>query len=125
LEDSEHLAAELDDWLQGMCNDVLAEYRKFLEANGIKAITDHGWFTADAFEHQNMNGFASHSGAPVLKRTESIPTEIRIVFDGPPCPKAGRFVEVENSQGFSMKVGEWLERNDGYWELRIPNVSLA
>jgi hypothetical protein len=48
-----------------------------------------------------------------------IPT-VDIVFDGPPGPEAGRFVEVENSKGHSINFGEWLQRPDGYWVLRIP-----
>jgi len=49
---------------------------------------------------------------------------IDIVFDGPPGPEAGRFVEVENMEGESIKVGEWVKREDGYWVLRIPGVQL-
>lgn len=59
-----------------------------------------------------------------LNITEAIPIEIRIVFDGPPGPESGRFVEVENVEGHSIRVGEWQERPDGYWELRIPKVGL-
>lgn len=44
---------------------------------------------------------------------------INIVFDGPPSPEAGRFVEVELDDGRSVKVGEWIKRDDGYWALRI------
>jgi len=48
--------------------------------------------------------------------------EIRILFDGPPGPEAGRFIEVEDVRGVSISVGEWVERDDGMWELRIPGV---
>lgn len=44
---------------------------------------------------------------------------IDIVFDGPPGPEAGRFVEVESSDGRGMRFGEWVQRSDGYWALRI------
>jgi hypothetical protein len=44
---------------------------------------------------------------------------IDIVFDGPPSHEAPRFVEVENSAGASINVGEWLQRPDGYWVLRL------
>ena len=44
---------------------------------------------------------------------------IDIVFDGPPGPEAGRFVEVENELGASVDVGEWMDRGDGLWALRI------
>ena len=45
---------------------------------------------------------------------------VDIVFDGPPGPEAGRFVEVEDENGASINYGEWVEREDGYWVLRIP-----
>lgn len=50
-------------------------------------------------------------------------SEIRIVFDGPPSHESGRFVEVEDTQRCSINVGKWHERDDGLWELRIPNVT--
>lgn len=46
---------------------------------------------------------------------------VDIVFDGPPGPEAGRFVEVENANGESIKFGKWVERPDGYWVLRIDS----
>lgn len=45
---------------------------------------------------------------------------IDIVFDGPPGKVTGRFVEVENQAGQSISIGEWIERDDGYWVLRVP-----
>lgn len=45
---------------------------------------------------------------------------IDIVFDGPPSHESGRFVEVENERGQSIKFGGWVHRLDGYWALRIP-----
>lgn len=44
---------------------------------------------------------------------------IDIVFDGPPGPEAGRFVEVESPPGRGFRFGEWLLRQDGYWVLRL------
>ena len=46
---------------------------------------------------------------------------VDIVFDAPPGPTAGRFVEVEDENGASINLGEWIERDDGYWALRIPD----
>jgi len=46
---------------------------------------------------------------------------IDIVFDGPPSHESGRFVEVEDASGKSIKFGEWIKRDDGYWALRIPD----
>lgn len=50
---------------------------------------------------------------------------IDIVFDGPPSHKSGRFIEVENGKGESISVGEWLERGDGLWVLRIKSEELS
>ena len=44
---------------------------------------------------------------------------INVVFDGPPGPTAGRFVEVETDDGRSIRAGEWIKRDDGLWALRI------
>jgi len=47
---------------------------------------------------------------------------INIVFDGPPSQGSGRFVEVEKDDGTSINVGEWIERPDGLWALRITHL---
>lgn len=51
--------------------------------------------------------------------------QIDIVFDGPPGPEAGRFVEVENAQGRSISFGEWVHRPDGYWVLRVNTCTAS
>lgn len=48
---------------------------------------------------------------------------IDVVFDGPPGHESGRFVEVEDSAGRSIRVGEWVERPDGYWAFRLRGVN--
>lgn len=50
---------------------------------------------------------------------------IDIVFDGPPSSETGRFVEVENDQGASIKLGEWVDRGDGYWALRVNQTIIS
>lgn len=47
---------------------------------------------------------------------------LNIIFDGPPGPEAGRFVEVENDFGESINAGEWSENGDGTWTLRITEI---
>ena len=47
---------------------------------------------------------------------------INIIFDGPPDHNAGRFVEVETDDGKSIDAGEWIERPDGLWALRITSL---
>ncbi len=44
---------------------------------------------------------------------------IDIVFDGPPGPESGRFVEVEDVNGKSIDAGMWRKREDGLWALRV------
>jgi len=50
---------------------------------------------------------------------------LNIIFDGPPGPEAGRFVEVENDFGESIRAGEWSENGDGTWTLRIKEMPAA
>jgi len=46
---------------------------------------------------------------------------LHIVFDGPPGPEAGRFVECETEDGRSINVGQW--KQDGqYWRLIIDKL---
>ena len=51
-----------------------------------------------------------------------MPEPINIIFDGPPGHDAGRFVEVETDDGKSINAGEWIERPDGCWALRITSL---
>lgn len=45
--------------------------------------------------------------------------EIDIVFDAPPGPVSGHFIEVEDTKTrASISVGEWVKREDGFWVLR-------
>lgn len=48
-----------------------------------------------------------------------IERKIYIIFDGPPAQPAGRFVEVENEHGVSIRAGEWRKRDDDMWALEI------
>lgn len=47
---------------------------------------------------------------------------IDIVFDGPPSHESGRFVEVEDENGKSINAGEWIDRGNGLWALRIART---
>lgn len=41
-----------------------------------------------------------------------------VIFDGPPGPESGRFVDVENARfGRSIKAGEWIDRGADGWAL--------
>lgn len=47
---------------------------------------------------------------------------VNLVFDGPPGHVGPRFIEAEDEQGHSIRVGSWVQRPDGYWVLRISVV---
>ena len=47
--------------------------------------------------------------------------KIRIVFDGPPGPVCGRFVEVENEHGEGMSLGEWKQEGE-FWYLEFDDT---
>jgi hypothetical protein len=47
---------------------------------------------------------------------------LNVIFTGPPGPGNDCvFVEVETDDGRSVKAGEWSQRQDGYWALRLSN----
>ena len=48
---------------------------------------------------------------------------VDIVFDGPPGPEGPRFVEVEDMKGAGVRVGEWMDRGNGLWALRVKVVT--
>ncbi len=56
---------------------------------------------------------------PSATVTGSQTPAINVVFDGPPGPESGCFVEVETDDGASINAGEWIKRPDGLWWLRI------
>lgn len=54
---------------------------------------------------------------------------IAIVFSGPPSAQSPEFIEVEDGDGNSITLGDWMPRADGYWELQLevpqPKVQFA
>jgi hypothetical protein len=51
-----------------------------------------------------------------------VTSPINIIFDGPPGPDSAKFVEVENDDGVSISIGDWSEREDNLWALRITTL---
>lgn len=49
---------------------------------------------------------------------------IDILFDRDPGHEAPRLVDVVDSSGHEIAIGQWVERPDGLWALRIPLVEL-
>lgn len=54
-----------------------------------------------------------------------MPQYIDIVFDAPPSPEGSRLIEVEDDTGASISMGEWVERPDGRWALRLRSLPIA
>lgn len=80
----------------------------------------------DMDDHTAMlceNADACHSRHDAKRdTTTNMPAPSRyfdVVFDGPPGPEAGRFIEVENERRESVSMGQWIDRGDGTWALRI------
>lgn len=73
--------------------------------------------TAARKTETNDSSLASARTAGALTAEKA--AHVDIVFDGPPGPESGRFVEVEDASGKSINFGQWVKREDGYWVLRI------
>ena len=48
-------------------------------------------------------------------------SKLNIVFDGPPGPECGRFVEVEDEDGRGVAYGEWIDADNGLWYLQFDD----
>jgi len=67
---------------------------------------------------------AAPQPAPVAPAQSDDDLSISIVFDGPPGPVSGRFVEVEDGSGRSIILGRWQEDGE-YWRLVIGRADVA
>lgn len=112
-----------------LASDWLARDRAASEARGAAAVLRDAANRPDVeyeWEKQGRSGIAKAVSVSSLRdraaqigADRSEPSYIDIVFDGPPSHVSGRFVEVENPAGASIRVGEWIDRGDGFWALRI------
>lgn len=86
------------------------------------------WRESWALTADNGWNRARHACADELDRAlvqseqGRVPEAVNVVFDGPPGPNPPHFVEVETDDGRSVRVGEWIERDDGMWALRIDRA---
>jgi hypothetical protein len=69
----------------------------------------------------DVAGFTDY--AEVLRALDHRTRQVDIVFNGAPGPDSGRFIEVEDMAGRSVRVGDWVQRDDGYWALRLTIAS--
>jgi hypothetical protein len=135
-------------WLAELVGKQNAEFGKLVNEN-LKLLKDvgesrsRGW-TGAIVGGGSGGGIGGGSGSaigaltamprswPAAVQTPSMPAPetylqsedfMDIVFDGPPGHESGRFVEVEDQSGHSISVGEWRDRGDGLWALRIHRDS--
>ncbi len=91
-----------------MTRDIRAAARTLTEA-----------FSSDLLTLINRDPDMIRDVAAAYLATQKTPQTLHFVFDGPPGPEAGRFVECETPDGRSINAGGWHEREDGFWELRV------
>lgn len=63
--------------------------------------------------------------ASTTEKTFALPDarSVHVVFDGPPDHESGRFVEVEDDEGASLRAGTWIDRKNGQWALNLQVLS--
>ena len=93
-------------------------------ADGIEALCGR-WDAVSKGESGTTKAIRAVGTLSLVKPATEPPSYVDVVFDGPPAPESGRFIEVENEQGESVRVGEWIEDDappgrQRYWRLRIP-----
>lgn len=64
-----------------------------------------------------FDGLASENS--IMRHQVGKTEVIDVTFDGPPGPEAGRFIDVHDTSGKGVKVGEWIDHGDGTWSLRL------
>lgn len=106
MEEEEDRAGAEDDWDRGFSKDD--REKAFAAAAAVHALA-----------HQTPALAPTPGETPRQDAVEAL----HIVFDGPPGPDAGRFVEVETPDGKSVSVGSWHDRPDGFVELRLPALA--
>jgi len=126
----------MSEWKQYRRTNI-AEMRPYMPGEDLNEVSvsgvddppnDHGmiarnpenhkdqWYVARAYFEAN---FAPQDAAQPEPTDDERAEALNVIFDGPPGPTAGRFVEVETDDGRSVRAGEWIKRDDGLWSLRI------
>jgi hypothetical protein len=83
----------------------------------------------DALETPEQRKLASHLCRDItglldlwaeVERLKAQPVLQFIISEPGPGPEAGRFIEVEDGAGHSIRAGSWAQRQDGNWALTVP-----
>ncbi len=77
----------------------------------------HIWVDSSGLEHSVSPAFYADAGTPIDEDSgddmEYVRTETRQVTPN------YKFVEIENDQGNSIKLGKWVKREDGFSVIRV------
>jgi hypothetical protein len=143
LEDHEALGKEIEEAIGEDCSrrDVLGEYHGWSKRAGVEPEDEWGWGSKEQFDERYIAAYVSTWSEPnllaqameestwartLMRRAleaecdapgKSEPQEVLIIFDGPPGPESGRFVETETPEGNSCKAGGWKQLPGGLWSL--------
>jgi hypothetical protein len=75
-------------------------------------------YSCEAAVEADVEPFHRGGPAPLIRNGKKVEHGLYIVFDGPPGPESGRFVEVEDEEGRSVQTqASWTKRKDGFWVL--------
>lgn len=80
---------------------------------------------AEIEREREYRAFLQSANAGLAEKLEAQGSALHVVFDGPPGPESGRFVECETPDGRSINAGEWQQRPDGLWQLVVPGKIAA
>ena len=81
------------------------------------AILSNRYGVVPSTDPMRLEAFAMLVQAGVLVEVDEH-TLVDVVFDGVSSQNSV-FVEVETLDGAGVRAGEWMERDDGYWVLRM------
>ena len=98
----------------------------------LQEIAEGRWSTWNQFAYDQEHGPERAAMCDAMEAVklaaiaQALPptTFVNVVFDGPPSATPGRFVELEADDGHSIR-GEWKDRGDGTWVLRLPVAQVA
>lgn len=88
--------------------------------NPLFSTTDYAcWLETKLKELEDVYSFSDKRNKALTELEAKKVNAINLIFDNPPSPKLPGFIEAENDKGHSINVGEWTQRPDKTWCLRI------
>lgn len=91
-----------------------------VEAGNMREAKNHALDVAGSYEYSEHSSEyeVEHATEVFVKKVKAI----NIMFDSPPGPHAPLFIDVVDDAGKGINVGEWIEKEQGEWALRITEM---